>query len=339
MSLNASAAIVSLLLAAGPTYPHAAPRVTSLTRDDVQYVVPEEHWVKLQRGDVTAIVVDNAAVDIAELPGHRAGYNGVASLTHARRPQNLFVGTYAGLNFEHIHDGTLTVAEEKFAPRVAPMQLRKIDEHTVELHQPPVEPWMLESCGRYRLLPDGVIEYTFECIPRAETFQQGYIGLFWASYIDRPQDRAIHFYGRRADVASGEELLRVESPMHGTNATHPLAGALAKLNLDPNFPLTLVTGRSPLVHTQPWYYGVSHGMVFVQMFRSQDRIWFAQSPTGGGATNPAWDFQWFVPDYQVGRAYGFVMRAAYLPWEDHKQVENATRPHRQALNPDARAER
>ena len=89
---------------------------------------------------------------------------------------------------------------------------------------------------------------------------------------------------------------------------------------------------SKYVYTKPWYYGVSHSMAYVLMFRSKDRIWLAQSPTGGGGTNPAWDFQWFIPDYKVGQAYGFVMRAAYLPFESREQVDKATRKHRIALN-------
>jgi hypothetical protein len=328
---SSSIAIAWLVSALGQSYPHAAPGVTSLTRQDLKYTVPAEHFAVLRRGDVTAIVVDNSAIDTPELPGHRAGYNGVASLTHKAQPRNLFVGAVAGLNFEHIHDGTLSVSELKFAPRVAPMELRRIDEHTVELHQAPVDPWRLESCGRYHLLPDGVIEYSFECIPRADKFTQGYLGLFWASYIESPADKAIFFHGRKASEQQGSSLLRGETPSHGVNATHPPAGPLPELNLHPEFPLTLVTGRSPYVYTQPWYYGVSHGMAFVQMFRPQDRMWIAQSPTGGGATNPAWDFQWFVPDYEVGRAYGFVMRAAYVPFESRKQVERVTEEHRQHL--------
>jgi hypothetical protein len=315
------------------SYPYAAPAVTSLTRDDVKYTTPEEHFVTLRRGEITAIIVGNHAIDNDELPGHRAGYNGVACLKHARRPENLFVGALAGLNFEHIHDGTLSVSQEKFAPRTAPMHLRKIDAQTIELYQPPTKPWMLESCGRFHLLEDGVIEYTFECIPRAEVFTQGYMGLFWASYIEEPEDGAINFIATTSGARDTGKLLHSVSPQHGVNATHPPAVQLPDIRIDPEFPLKLVTGRSPYVYTKPWYYGVSHGMAFVQMFRPDDHIWFAQSPSGGGGRNPAWDFQWFVPDVRVGRAYGFIMRAAYLPYRDHEQVARECRPHRKVLDP------
>ena len=244
----------------------------------------------------------------------------------------MFVPTYAGLNFEHIHDGTLAIKKEAFEPRKAKIELRVIDKHTVELYQPPTPNWKLESCGRYHLLPDGALEYTFECIPRADIFGKGYIGLFWASYIHQPDDRAIYFRGKEAANRTPSRWIQGVTPRHGVDSTHPPAGPIPNVAVDAGFPLTLVMGRSKYVYTEPWYYGISHKMAYVQMFRKRDRIWFAQSPTGGGSKNPAWDFQWFIPNYKVGEAYGFVMRAAYLPFENRETIEKATQQHRNAIN-------
>src|SRR5262245_50438736 len=130
------------------------PGRTTLSVPSIRYTVPERPYVVLSRGDVEAVVVDHRAVDDAVLPGHRAGYAGVAVLRHARRRENLFVPAYAGLNFEHIHDGTTRPREILFEPRNAPMELRRVDEHTVELYQGPTSTWGLESCTRYQLLPD-----------------------------------------------------------------------------------------------------------------------------------------------------------------------------------------
>lgn len=311
-------------------HPLAAPGVTSLTNSDVAYHAIDQHHVVLKRGNVTAIIVDNAAIDVPELPGHHAGYNGVGSLKHGDR-DNLFIPSVAGLNFEHIHDGTAEGLKEKFEPRAFPMQLRIIDGYTVELYQPPTGNWKLESCGRYELLPDGTIEYTFECIPRAGGYQHGYIGLFWASYIHQPGDKAIHFRGRRRDHDASPSWIKAVTPEHGVDSTHPPADYPHSIQVDPDFPLTLVNHPSKYVYTDSWYYGVSHSTAFVQMFRPDDQIWMAQSPSGGGDGNPAWDFQWIIPDYKIGEAYGFKMRAAYIPYESHEQIEKATQPHRQAL--------
>ncbi len=261
---------------AGPVaaqHPLAAPRVTSLTNPNVQYREAAYPFVVLKRGDVEAIVIDNSAFSKPPLPEHRAGYNGVASLRHTERDANLFVPTVAGLNFEHIHDGTTKGLVEKFEPRKADMQLRVINQHTVELYQPPTPHWKLESCGRYELLEDGAIEYTFECVPREATFSQNFIGLFWASYIHQPEDLAIHFVARpRQQPDQAAAWVRSESPSHGVRATHAPPDWPELPPIDADFPLTLVHNPSPYLYSQPWYYGRSGNMALAFLFRPRDRI-------------------------------------------------------------------
>ena len=100
-------------------------------------------------GDITAIIGDNAAHGT-----HRAGYNGLWSLTHKAEKTNLFVPTVAGLNLEHIFDGeTLDPKGEAkifFEPRNAPMTFKKISATEAELHQPPTPTVILESGTTFR---------------------------------------------------------------------------------------------------------------------------------------------------------------------------------------------
>jgi hypothetical protein len=306
---------------------------TTLSDPSIRYSVPEKAYAVLARGDVEAVVVDNRAVDDAVLPGHAAGYSGLAVLRHARRRENLFVPAYAGLNFEHIHDGTVQPEAILYEPRKAAMELRRISEHVVELYQKPTPHWGLESCTRYEMLPDGAIEMTFECIPRRRSFRNDYIGLFWASYIHRPEWKAIYFPGRPVQGDATSALIEAISPAHGVRATHLATDDQREFARDENFPLSLIFNHSEVRYDEPWYYGLSHNMAFVQIFRSRDQVRFAQSPSGGGNGNPAWDFQMFISDYEVGRLSTLVMRVLYVPFESPEQIRRAVEPHRLALEP------
>lgn len=306
-------------------------QVTTLTRPDLKYQVPDKPYWILEQGDVKAVIVNNEAVEDNILPAHRAGYSGVARLTHRRRPETLFVPTVSGLNFEFIHDGTAHETALLFEPRRAPMELRVIDPRTVELYQAPTPFWGLESAQRYQLLDDGTIELTIELIPRRPTFRNGYFGVFWASYIHQPESLDIHFLGDPEPPLKQPRWIRGVTPEHGVRATHRAIDDHRNFLHDPNFPVKLMFGMSDHRFVEPWYYGVSHGMAFVQIFRPQDQVRLTQSPTGGGKGNPAWDFQYLISGYEVNRLYRFVMRACYLPFESPAQVVADTLLHRRAL--------
>ncbi len=330
---KSSLAVVGALLGMQLSLAVGADGRTTLTRSDITYDVPASGYHVLQRSGVRAVVVDNRAVDDATLTGHRAGYSGVASLTHKKQSHNCFVPAYAGLNYEHIHDGTTQDRDVLFEPRRAPMELRVINLHTVELYQAPTPTWKLESVLRYEMLDDGVIEMTLECIPRAKTFRNGYIGLFWASYINQPESLDIHFRGRDVDADENSPVrwIRGITPKHGVLSTHLAPDDRRTFKHDDDFPLSLVYNRSKHRYEKPWYFGVNHGMAFVQMFRPADQVRLTQSPSGGGQGNPAWDFQFLIDAYEVGGCYQMVMRAMYVPYESPEQIERVSRPHRIAL--------
>jgi hypothetical protein len=291
------------------------PPRTSLSDPAIKFTVPEKPYVVLRRGPIEAVIVDNRAVDDEVLSGHKAGYHGIASLKHERQRRNLFVPGVSGLNFEHIHDGTTQARDVLFEPRHAPISLRAINEHTVELHQPPTPHWGLESCARYELREEGVLQLTFECIPRRVTWANSqaasnYLGLFWASYIDQPESLDVYFRDPSA------QWVRGVTPEHGVRATHRGVSDERAFPHDADFPLSLVFNFSEHRYGAPWYFGVCREMAFVQSFDPRDRVRLTQSPSGGGRNNPAWDFQWFIENPKVGRRYQLVVRTLYMPAGD-----------------------
>ncbi|MCX6620225.1 MAG: hypothetical protein NTY38_03950, partial [Acidobacteria bacterium] len=182
------------------------------------------------------------------------------------------------------------------------------------LHQAATPNWKLESRVRYQLERDGTIRMIFECIPRARTFKNGYIGLFWASYMNQPETPAIHFLGPEGWIESA-------SPRHGVDSTHLAVSDHREFPRDANFPREYMAfSNSRYRYTEPFYYHVSHGVATVMMFHPADGIRFTQSPSGGGAGNPALDSQWFITDYQPGQLYRFEMRLAYIPYKSPDQI-------------------
>jgi hypothetical protein len=287
----------------------------------------EASHVELRSSALRLVVADNRAYGEV----HRAGYSGVAELEPHGLARNLFVPAYAGLNFEHIFSGdAATYGWSIFEPRQAPMRLERVSERRIDLHQERTENWPLRTTLSYELASDAAggdaVELTVRATPLADAWRKhGYIGLFFASYIDRPQDRALEFIGRSRGGKDGERprWIRHLSPRHGEAACHVPAGSAWDPPLDPGFNIALAGGLSGLEYIYPFYFGVTQGRMLLAMFErpgGEDEVRFAQSPTGGGAGNPAWDFIFLKRGYEVGKEFRFRMA---LVCREHRSREEA----------------
>lgn len=261
-----------------------------------------------QAGDLTAVIGDNEAYE-----GRRAGYNGVHRLIHRTRPDVSAFGI-GGLNFEHIFDGDQDLASLDgdrivyFEPRNHPMEFRKVSEVEAELHQSPTPAYHLESWTRFRLVAPHAIDFTFRCRPHQHAFRYGYIGLFWASYIHAPENKSLYF----RDPKGWVQFCTQE---HNNQSTVRHHGDAVDLKFSESPHPTLYKSLSPLRFADPFYFGyVGTTHLLALFFDRTDNIRFAHSPSSGGppsAPNPAWDFQFIVPKYDVMKEYGFRARAVY----------------------------
>src|SRR5438128_1883509 len=266
-------------------------------------------------GDLTAVIGDNSAAG-----DHKARYNGLWSLHHRTEPASLFVPGVAGLNLEHIFDGDKGDYDDSrkifFEPRNAPMSFKKLSDTAAELHQPPTPTFFLESWTRFELVAPHYIDMTFRFVPTQHAFEFGYIGLFWANYIDAPEDKSMYF---RGSVGGGgaPSWMQLCTPRYNNESTVVHRDNDFELRFRPDYRDCLYRSLSPLRFDTPFYYGLFDRHIFILMFDRTEQIRFTHSPSGGGVaadretTNPAWDFQFIIPQYEVNREYGFRLRAVY----------------------------
>lgn len=274
----------------------------------------------LKAGDLTALVGDNSAAD-----GHRAGYNGVWSLHHAKGTRSLFVPGIAGLNLEHIVTGEhLEDGRSFFEPRNAPMTLTRFSETEADLHQAPTPTFHVESRTRFRLVAPHYLEMDFHCIPREPVFPRGYLSLFWASYLNAPDDKSLYFLGG----LDGQKDMWTQfcTQWHNDQSTVRHRNDHFKMTFPEDGRDALFKSLSRFRYDVPFFYGHFDDLVWLVMFDRSEGIRFTHSPSGGGAnaerrtTNPAWDFQFLIPSPEVGREYGFKVRTVLRPRCSREEV-------------------
>ena len=274
-------------------------------------------YVMMSKGDITATFIDNNAFG----EYHRAGYNGIAELKHIMQDSTLFVPYYAGFNLEHIFGGDRL--DQKFEPRKNPMIIEKISDTTVRLHQEKLPLSHVENTTTFTLVPPHYIDVEVKYIIHdKDFFRHGYAGLFWASYINTPKDKSINFYGREKGLKP-IEWIKAYSPKHGVASTHLDKNDRFSMYTTDDFNITLASHYSDYTYEKPYYFGRFHNMVFAYLFDVPEGqlLRFAQSPTGGGETNPAWDFYILNPDFETGKEYSFSVRLIYKPFTGNEDIE------------------
>ncbi len=88
----------------------------------------------------------------------------------------------------------------------------------------------------------------------------------------------------------------------------------------PNFNATLASHFSKFRFEKPFYYGRFHDMILAYFFDTDQVIRFSQSPTGGGPDNPAWDFQFLIPNFVINQVYSFRARIIYKPFISAEEI-------------------
>jgi len=284
-----------------------------------------DRFPALSNASFAAHIADNRSLGI-----HRSGYNGVAALIPRHSGNNLFVPTYAGLNYETISLTGMppyqapgrTDHQAKFEPRGEAMHIEAADEESVVLVQPPtrhagvgarIEFWVEEP---HYLHQD--IELTFHKRFCPEDQASAFTSL-WASYLHMPPDRHLYL---KPDWRVGRERdgwVGLTKEGHGSTeyVTRPVpgerilgaAGHLEMMQqLEPvTAPEAGAAPGSPLAGGPlDFYYGLCWDQVFLMMFRQPEQVRLAYSPNGGGTEPewcPAWDYVLALDDAPVGSTH------------------------------------
>lgn len=290
--------------------------VFSILQFCLTYSIFAQPTVTIEHGDLRAVFVNNSSFG----KHHYEGYNGIAELYHSSQDSNLFVPSFAGINLEHIFGGDSLI--DLFEPRKEFMTIKKLSNNKVQLHQSPTHFSRVESRTTFEMEEPNYINIEFSFIV-SDTgfFKHGYVGLFWASYINEPGDIGIFFRGRK-EKDYQEEWIYSVSPKHGIKSTHLDMYDRENFYFSPDFNVVLASGISEYVYSEPFYFGRFHNMVMILMFPEnlEGFLRFSQSPDGAGEGKPAWDFYYIVPDFIVGKEYTLRWTLVYKEWEGFEDI-------------------
>ncbi|HAV63602.1 MAG TPA: hypothetical protein DCY13_14705, partial [Verrucomicrobiales bacterium] len=165
---------------------------------------------------------------------------------------------------EHIFNGeTEDEREFFFEPRTAPMTFTRLSETEAELHQPPTPTFHVESWTRFKITPPHYLDMHFRCVGHQHVFPRGWMGLFWASYINAPDDKSMHFLGGlEGQPASWTQLC---TQHHNDQSTVRHRNDRLQLQFENPKQPALFKSLSPLRFDLPLFYGHLDDLVWIVM--------------------------------------------------------------------------
>ena len=320
--------VVAIFLAGNGTVTAEEPGRTTLSDPAIRYTVPEKPYVVLRGGTSRRWSWTTGPSMTPSCPGIAPG-TAAWPPSATRRRENLFVPAFAGLNFEHIHDGTTRPARSSSNPGSADGAAagRRAHRRAVPEAHPDLGPGELHT---YELLPDGAIEMTVECIPRrrraSRTATSACSGratstgpnrarsTSWA--IPRGATRRAGSSRPRPRTASGRRTRRRRRSVVPARRRLPAHPRLQPLG--PSLRRALVLRRQPRHGLCPGLPGPRPGAAGAIALGRRER-------------EPGLGLPGVPPRLRGGPPLHPRHAALYLPYESPEQVRRAVEPHRLAL--------
>ena len=303
-----------------------------------------DHRVTLKAGELEAMVVDNhdglsgdeqkkRRAAIPSVPGGLGqlyctvpfeerfnGYNGIPRLRH-RDSHHPFLTSASGLNCEFFFDEKRWSFEPRWKDierfQAQPSRVKAISDSEAHLEIEAGEDWGIKVETTFRLEAPYFLDLEHSFTPtREDKIPGGFLGAFWASYIQAPRNPGYYVWGRvspriRPSWHNIYDALNLETVGVIGAERGPVGGSLR----GPAKPL--IYDLSPVRYVEPLMVGRVHDMLLAFLFQPAEDLEIrpAFNAQGGGVGVPAWDYQAVVPNPKVGRRYSFKVRVVYKPFE------------------------
>jgi hypothetical protein len=267
--------------------------------------------------ELSVVVGDNSAHE-----QHLAGYNGIWHLSSVHDDRPLFLPPYCGMNFEYISPIT---AGNYTEPKDFPVALL-VDEPgvAVTLHQQPTPSHKVESWMSYRVAGPCHLDWTFRYkLHDPGLFATGHAGFFFASYIDKPENKSLYVLSR--DVYDTLMWVQFCTLYHGRNSAVCWESDPYDLQFNDQ-DHGLYASPAPIRYHVPLMLGRRGDMALAVMFEQPQGVALCHGMGGGGFfddrsdRHPAWDFFLYARDPHKNLTGEWRGRLVYKKFVDRQDI-------------------